>query len=188
MTPRKGFLAILTLISVLQAGSFAFADDIKHAQFGILYGLSVPDQPNTSSFHLTGIHGEAIVTPAFSIGGYHLVSDRTGQTSQLFKFQYSLTGVEAAYHLPVTSGDTFMAFRMGMTKLQMNPSGSDVIYAPYHYGVTVGYDYYWTSWLSLGFEGSYLHVLPGRAFINSTQIDQPSFNLMNFLVALQFRL
>ena len=160
----------------------------KGAQFGFAYGLSVPDADNTSPFHLFGVKGSAFIVPSFSVGAYVLYSDKTGEQSSVDQFTYSLTGVEAAYHIPTASGDTFIAFRVGLTKLRTSPNDVPITFSPYHYGIAAGYDYYFTSWLALGFEGSYLHILPGRTFQNTVEYDQPSFSLINFLVTLQFRL
>jgi hypothetical protein len=159
-----------------------------NSQFGIVWGLSVPDADNTGVFHIFGVKGEEFMTPQISFGGYFFVSDHSGENSDADKFRYSLTGVETAYHLPSGSGDTFIAVRMGVTKLRMTPNGNDVTYSPYHYGVATGYDYFMTSWLALGFEGSYLHVLPGRTNVVSGTYDLPSFNIISFLITMQFRL
>ena len=68
--------------------------------------------------------------------------------------------------MPSAQGDTFIALRVGMTKLVQTFNGADLTYSPYHYGVATGYDYYITGTLSIGFEGSYIHVQPGRGVIN----------------------
>lgn len=127
--------------------------------------------------------------PWFSLGGYYLQSDRSGQLSgSTQKFQYDLTGIEPAYHIPAANGDTFIGLRMGLTKVQQNPGGVDAVFSPYHYGIASGYDYYITSIFSIGFEGSYLHVLPGRTQMNGVDYLQDSFNIISFLVTVQFRL
>lgn len=160
----------------------------KGSQFGMLYGFSVPDADNTNPFHLFGMKGEAYINPLVSLGGYYLVSDKSGEKSSVDKFRYTLVGTEAAYHIPAANGDTFIAFRMGMTKLRMSPNQVDMTFSPYHYGLATGYDYYLTSVFSIGFEGSYLHVLPGRTVVNTVEHNQPSFNIINFLVSLSLRL
>lgn len=174
--------------ALLTWAPYGFAADGFGSQFGVMYGLSVPDVDNTNMYRLFGVKGEAYLIPQFSAGGYYLQSDKSGEISPTQKFRYSLAGIEAAYHIPAASGDTFISFRMGMTKVQMNPSNTTVTYSPYHYGIATGYDYFLTSWFSVGFEGSYLHVLPGRSIVNETTYDQNSFNLINFLISLQLRL
>jgi hypothetical protein len=156
------------------------------AQFGVLYGFSVPDLSDTNSYHLFGVKGEAFLNPAFSIGGYYLVSDKSGQMGSN-KFTYSLHGIETAYHFPGATGDTFIAFRVGLTKIHAAPSNTDVIYSPYHYGVACGYDYLVKSWLMMGFEGSYLHIENGKSTVSNQTFLEDSFNIINFMVSLQFR-
>ncbi|MGZ3723617.1 MAG: hypothetical protein ACXVA9_11830 [Bdellovibrionales bacterium] len=187
MIKRDGIFLITVLTALtLCAPSLCLAD--KGSQFGVMWGLSVPDAQNTNVFKVFAVKGESFIAPMFSLGGYIVQSDRSGQLSQSEKFCYSLTGIEAAYHIPNAQGDTFVGFRMGMTKLQQNPSAQDVTFSPYHYGIATGYDYYITSMFSIGFEGSYTHVLPGRTDLNGVTYEQPSFNLMNFLISVQLRL
>ena len=187
MTKRDRFIISTTILASLLWAPSLFAAD-KGSQFGIVWGLSVPDADNTNVFHVFGVKGASFFNPQFSLGGYFFVSDKAGQISSSDQFNYSLTGVETAYHMPATAGDTFLAFRMGVTKLQTSPNQTSVIVSPYHYGVAVGYDYYWNGTLSLGFEGSYMHCLPGRTTITGTEYDIPSFNIISFLVSIQVRL
>lgn len=190
-TPNRNLIIalLLTILSLADTRS-AHADGTKEgSQFGILYGLSVPDADNTKTFRMIGIEGKAFVSPMLSLGGYYAQSDKSGQRSSQEQFYYSLTGVEAAYHMPSATGDTFIATRIGITKLTETMNNTEFIFSPYHYGVVSGYDYYLGSYVSVGFEGSYLHVLPGRttdsagAFYNSN-----SFNIITFLVSLQLHL
>lgn len=178
-------LGILLLVLVSPAAQA----DGKGSQFGLLYGLSVPDAQNTNPFRMFGVKGEAFLLPTFSAGGYYLQSDKSGQQSVANKFSYSLTGIETAYHLPSASGDTYIALRIGVTKLLATSGGNDLIFSPYHYGLATGYDFYIGEYLSLGFEGSYLHAQPGRTQNSSgIEFNEPSFNILSFLVSLQFHL
>lgn len=165
----------------------AFAAD-KGSQFGVLYGFSIPDAQNTNMFHMFGVKGSAFFHPLFSAGGYILQSDKAGQKSNEDKFTYSLAGVEPAFHISTATGDTFIAVRIGVTKLQTTKETKDMTFSPYHYGVATGYDYYITNNISLGFEGSYLHVQPGRTEQDNVKYEEKSFNLLNFLVSVQVRL
>jgi len=184
---RDGIFLITILLASLAWGPALFAAD-KGSQFGLMYGLSVPDADNTNMYRVFGVKGEAYIVPQFSAGGYYLQSDKSGEVSATNKFRYNLAGVEAAYHIASGTGDTFIAFRMGMTKSQQSPSGVDVTFSPYHYGIATGYDYFLTEAFSIGFEGSYLHVLPGRSTVNGTDYNSNSFNLINFLISVQLRL
>jgi hypothetical protein len=184
---RISLAALMIAVGLLAGGSPLHAAD-KNSQFGMLYGFSVPDVDNTNAFHVFGVKGEAFLAPQFSVGGYYLVSDKSGQKSDDEKFNYSLHGVQAAYHIAASNGDTFIAFRIGLSKIRQTQSNQDLIFSPYHYGIATGYDFYLTSYLSMGFEGSYLHVLKDRNLSGSVEYDQKSFNIINFLVSLQLRL
>src|SRR5207302_1467226 len=116
---RDGIFLITILTAICVWGPSLFAAD-KGSQFGMMYGLSVPDADNTNAFRAFGIKGESFIVPQFSMGGYYLQSDHSGEVSSSQKFRYSLTGIEAAYHIAAAQGDTFIGFRMGMTKLQEN--------------------------------------------------------------------
>lgn len=186
MKTRKGFRHLICALLLLAWGAPSHA--ARNSQFGIMYGFSVPDADNTNPFHLFGVKGEAFMTPIFSFGGYYLLSDRSGQKDSTEQFAYSLHGVEAAYHIAADSGDTFIAVRTGVTKVRQSPGGVDMTFSPYHYGIATGYDYYITEKVALGFEGSYLHVLPGRTTLGATDYLQKSFNIISFLVSIQVRL
>lgn len=164
-----------------------FAEN-KGSQFGMLYGLSVPDAENTKQYYLFGLRGAAFVNPSVSFGGYFMQSDNKGEKSVTQKFRYSLTGMEAAYHIPSGGADTFFALRIGVTKVENTQGGEDLIFSPYHYGVAVGYDYYLGTYTSIGFEGSYLHVQPGRTEGSTLTFETKSFNIISFLMSLQIHL
>lgn len=155
------------------------------AQFGILGGASVPDAANTGQYLLYGIKGSTFAMENITVGGYYLLSNDGTQVSDQ-ELNYSLIGVQAMYQVPAGSGETYMGVRAGITKLHFTPSAgaTAIVMSPYHYGITVGHDYFIKDWVMFGFEGSYLHVETGKA---STTIYD-SFNLINFLVSIQFRL
>lgn len=180
-------LFILCLLLALMGARPSFAAD-RAAQAGMIYGYSVPDAQNTNPFILYGVKGSAFLTPNFSTGGYFLVSDKQGAPSATDKFRYSVAGVHATAHIPSGKGDTFVGLRVGITKVNRNPNGIDSTFSPYHYGIGTGYDYHVTTYLSVGFEGSYLHVQPGKTTQNGNTIQMDSFNIMSFMIAVQFML
>lgn len=96
--------------------------------------------------------------------------------------------MQAGYNIPTSNGDTTLALRVGLSKIKANPTGVDVTFSPYHYGVSVGYDYNLTKWFSFGFEGSFLHVLDGRTTQSGTLYERNPFNIISFLIALQFKI
>lgn len=168
-------------------GANAFADG-KGSQFGLMYGKSVPDAENTNAYTLTGVKGEAFFTPQLSVGGYYLMSDKDGEPSSLEKFRYSFHGIQAAYHIPASGGDTFIALRVGLTKVKNTVNAVDVTFSPYHYGIATGYDYHFGNYVSAGFEGSYLHAQRGRTSQGGSSVLLDSFNVISFLLTLQVRL
>lgn len=177
------------MAAMFVGSSVSFAQESgSSSQFGLVYGYSVPDTSNTKHFGLFGVKGSAFLSPKFSFGGYFLVSDSAGQASSADKFSYSLHGVEAIYHFGGGNGDTFTGVRIGVSKVNQNPDGNDVTYSPYHYGVVSGHDFYLGKYFSVGFEGSYIHLQPGKATGGGTTYERDSFNIINFLVSLQLRL
>jgi hypothetical protein len=115
---------------------------------------------------------------------------RNGQLHNLpsKRFDFSLSGIEAAYRIPNNRGETVLSARAGMTKIHEVQSGTNLIFSPYHWGIAVGYDYLYTSWFVFGFEGSYLHFEPSWTMPSATKYQENSFNIMGFMLTLQFRL
>jgi hypothetical protein len=107
----------LILAAILMTGAQASADG-KGSQFGFMYGHSVPDAENTNPYILAGVKGEAFFLPTLSAGGYYLVSDGSGEPSVLDKFRYSIHGVQTAFHMAASGGDTWVALRVGLTKVK----------------------------------------------------------------------
>lgn len=184
---RKNGLFILTAVLALAFCVNAFAAD-RAAQAGFMYGYSVPDAQNTNPYILHGVKGSAFITPNFSTGGYFLMSDKQGAPNAQEKFRFGLSGVHATAHIPNGSGDTFVGIRIGITKVNTNPGGIDATFSPYHYGIGTGYDYHILPYLSVGFEGSYLHIQPGKTTQNGNTIEMDSFNIMSFMITAQFML
>lgn len=187
MMKRNGFLTTALMMLLLLGAGTAHAQQTG-AQFGLVYGLSVPDADNTNPFKVWGLKGQAFMAPQFTIGGYYWQSDRSGQISSANKFAYELTGIETAYHLLTQQGDTSFAVRAGVTKVSENPNLIDMTFSPYHYGIALGYDYYLTNHTSVGFEGSYIHVLPGRTTMGGMEYDTQSFNIISFLLSFLVRI
>ncbi len=184
---RKNGLFILIASLTLVFSVNVFAAD-RAAQAGMMYGYSVPDAQNTNPYILMGVKGSAFITPSFSTGGYFLVSDKQGAPSSADKFRFSVSGVHATAHIPNGTGDTFIGLRIGITKVNRNPNGVDATFSPYHYGIATGYDYHVRPYFSLGFEGSYLHVQPGKTTQNGTVVEMDAFNIMSFMITAQFML
>jgi len=173
---RNGFFTLFLVLAMFAPPAFGEA----HA--GLVYGLSVPDAPNTNHYMMIGIKGSAKLAPWFSTGGYFMVSDKQGQPSATEKFRYSLTGVEAVYHFPT---GMWTAARMGITKVNATAQGEDATFSPYHYGIATGYEYKVLSWAVIGFEGSYLHAQRGKTTVSGTTVLLDSFNIVSFLATVQ---
>lgn len=184
MGGKNGFFILTLLVAFVAAGP-VYAD--IGASAGITYGLSVPDAPNVKQFYITGFKGAARLAPWFSTGGYVMFSDSSGQPGGGSNFKYSLAGVESIYRMPQGQADAYFGARFGITKIETNPNGSDVTFSPYHYGIVTGYEYTMFERIIIGFEGSYIHVQRGKTLQNGATILYDSFNIMNFLISLQFK-
>jgi hypothetical protein len=187
ITPFHVRVSRLILFGLLLWTPQLWAQAGPGSQFGIVGGLSVPDADNTNGQHMFGIKGSAFVNASTSLGGYYIVSTKE-EGSGGRKFEYNIHGIEGAYRFQNNKGDTVLAFRAGVSKIHEDASGTPLIFSPYHYGLSVGYDYLFTSWFVMGFEGSYLHFERSRTTTGGTKYEEESFNLMSFLITLQFRL
>jgi hypothetical protein len=87
-----------------------------------------------------------------------------------------------------SNGDAFISLRIGLTKIVNSPAGTPITFSPYHYGLVGGYDYTVAKYLVLGFEGSFLRVLPGRTSLTGTVYERDAFNIISFLLTLQFKM
>lgn len=154
---------------------------------GFVYGMSVPDSDNSNPHRIFGVKGLAYLLPQFSLGGYYLDSGKNEGTGAR-QFDYTLHGIEGAFHILNGAGDTFVALRVGSSKVHTEENGVRLIFSPYHYGLAAGYDYSILPWLSFGFEGSFLHVDSSTTTANTVYYSEDSFGLMQFLAAVQFRL
>ncbi len=184
---RRFALKFMIILCGLFCGLDSYAQD-KSAQFGLLYGLSVPDAPNTVPHHLFGVKGVAQITSMFTLGGYYLVSGAS-EGSGGNKFDYSIHGVEAAYAMPSGQGATTVGLRMGISKVHQLDTATSTKYilSPYHYGLVIAHDFNVLTWLSLGFEGSYIHLEDSKTVKSGTRFSLDSFNMINFMVSAQFR-
>jgi hypothetical protein len=186
---HRFFLFSLSLVITLGIGlnQKAEAAEGGGAQFGMLWGLSVPDAENTNPHRLFGVKGSTRITSLFGLGGYYLDAGAERGTGGI-PFDYSLHGVEAVFHLGSDTGDTYIGMRFGLSKVRTDVNSQDVLLSPYHYGFIAGYDYGLTSWLGIGFEGSLLHLESSNTMKNGVSYDHEGFSIINFLVSLQFRL
>lgn len=181
--------AVVTLLLTTTLNSKVWAEGASGpgSQFGAMYGLSVADSDNTVAHRFWGVKGMAFLSPVLSVGGYYLKTAEA-ESSGGQRFDYSIHGIEAAYHILTNTGDTSLAARVGLSKVETVQSNTDLIFSPYHWGVAVSYDYFLTSWFSLGFEGSYLHAEQGKTTVSGTDYRLDSFNFINFMVSVMLRL
>jgi len=184
---KKLILVLFIFTIYIGFSSIAVAQETGGSQFGLVYGYNVPDADNTNPHQIFGIKGSAFLKPNFSIGGYYLIANKD-EGSGGREFEYSLHGLEATYHTPTNTGDTFFGFRVGLTKVKTDSNGEDVIFSPYHFGFAAGYDHFLASWVSVGFEGSYTHVQKSETTKNTVQYEEESFSTIQFLLSLQIRL
>lgn len=175
----------LTLLTLAWSPKL-FAQD-KGSQFGLVYGFSVPDADNTNPFKLSGIKGVTFIHAKISLGGYWYLSDRSGAPSETDKFQYSLHGVQTAFHMKGSKGDTNFALRAGLTKVRNNSGTTDMTFSPAHYGVAAGYDFFINAWLSYGFEGSYVKAMDAKVTAGGVEFEREGFNIVTFLAVIQMK-
>ena len=158
----------------------------KRSAAGFLFGMSVADVDNTNPRQLAGLQGSTLISDSISLGGYYLLPGRVeGQGHR--QFDYSLHGIEVAYHIINQTGDTSLALRTGISKIRTEIDGSQVIFSPYHTGLALGYDHYLLSWATVGFEGSIFRFANSRTNLAGTEYREGQFTLINFMLALKIR-
>ena len=188
ITVKKGIsiflqLLFILLVSCLSVEGWAEGESTG-SQAGILFGYSVPDAQNSNPHRLFGVKGSASFSPNLRMGGYYYVSGTEVGTAAV-KFDYSLHGIEGILRL---ADGSYLGLRAGITKVRTAPSGKNVIFSPYHYGAAIGYDYALTSWVSMGYEGSFVYVEKSNTTSGGTYYSQEDFSVLSFLITLQFRL
>jgi hypothetical protein len=181
-------LFIFTTVAVFFTAMSSARAAESGSQFGLLYGLSIPDAYNSNPRKMFGVKGEALLMPSFSLGGYYVNSSSKDLGTGGVPFRYSIGGIEASYHLLGGSGDTYFGARFGISKVRTLVTGTDIIFSPYHYGLVCGYDYLLTGWLAAGFEGSFMYVEKGHTILNSTSYNLDAFSILQFLVSIQIHL
>ncbi len=159
------------------------------AQFGIIGGYSVPDAENTNPHQLYGVKGSANVNGGLGLGGYYLLTGSAeGASGGNTRWDYSLHGVELNYALAGGSGMTYIALRVGLSKVNTTQSSVDLLFSPYHYGFVVGHDYPIWRAMCIGFEGSYLRIENSSTTSGGTSYLIDKSNVMNFMLSISFRL
>ncbi len=157
------------------------------AQFGIIGGYSVPDADNTNPHQLYGVKGSANMSGALGLGGYYILTGSAeGAGGGNTRWDYSLHGVELNYAL--NGGMTYLGFRVGLSKVNTQQSGVDLLFSPYHYGFVIGHDYPVWGPMHIGFEGSYLRIENSSTTTGGTSYIIDKSNVMNFLLSITFRL
>ena len=96
-------------------------------------------------------------------------------------------GIEALLNLGGGKGDTFISFRVGITKIRTEVNSVDCIFSPYHYGFASGYDFLITSWLTAGFDGSFMYVQGSSLNKGGFNNELKGFSVLNFLATLQLK-
>ena len=183
---RNGLLLILIGILV-PAISYGQANQGGGAKAGLILGYTVPDAENTKPHRLWGLSGTAMVNKNWGINGYYLLADKQVGTS-VRKFEHSIHGVGISYHVLGGKGDTFYGIRAGLSKLETVQAGStNVTFSPSHWGFAAGYDYNIFSFMTIGFEGTYLTFEDSEANVGGTDYLEDKFRSISFAGSLKFK-
>ncbi len=159
----------------------------RRSAVGLVLGMSVADVSNTNPRQLSGLQGSTLISESISLGGYYLLPGSVHGEGHR-RFDYSLHGIQLAYHMRNDTGDTSLALRTGMTKIRTEVEGSSqVIFSPYHTGLSLGYDHYLWSWLTVGFEGSVVRFANSQTTLGESEYREGQFTLINFMLALKLR-
>ena len=184
---RYSTILIFAALAALLSTPVAAQSSTGSAHFGVVWGLSVPDADNTTPQQIYGVKGAAKLNPSISLGGYYLLSGPP-EGSDGIDFEYSLHGLETSYHFPSGNGDTFVSLRYGLTKVKTEKLTENVIFSPYHYGISVGHDFFIGNYFSFGFEGAALTVNESSTTKDSVDYTEDSLTIIMFMLNFQVRL
>jgi len=181
-------LSLGAALCVVGAADLAHADADKVAWVGGDYGLSVPNESNTTSRGVFGINGGAKIGSEFGVGAYYLSSHKDESVNGVTQpWNYDLYGVMAGYFFEGEANGVYLGVMLGTSKVGSSVGGISYQTSPFHYGFVAGYDYLIGEHFSLGGNLNYISVASSSATValpsgSITQSTDP-FGMLNFLVS-----
>lgn len=178
-----GFAAVAAFLVSAASLSAQAQNTDANGWVGGAFGLHIPDYEDTSARPAFGISGGAKLGSEWGIGGYYLNSSKeetiNGATAD---FNYTMYGVEGAYHFEGEAAGVYLGGRLGMTTLEVG--AADV--KPVHWGLLAGYNHWLMDNFSLGGEASFINVAAGDDTIGGVSVPIEGFNIIAFHATAKF--
>lgn len=180
---RKSALSLFALLC------FAFvpaqAAGIDSAGYvGGTFGLNIPDYEDTSARAAFGIVGGAKLGTELGLGGYFLSSNKEETINGArTDFNYSMYGIEGAYHFEGEAAGVYLGLRLGLTNVDTGVAD----FAPYHWALLAGYNHWLMDNFSLGGEASFTSVAKDEDTLASgATASLDAFNIIGFMATAKF--
>lgn len=179
MLVRNFVLSVFSLVAIVGFATPAQAQGIDSSGWiGGIFGIHIPDADDTSARPAFGITGGAKLGTEWGFGAYYLNSAKEETINRVkLGFDYTMYGVEGAYHFEGEAAGVYMGARLGMTNLEVGAVDGK----PMHWGLLAGYNHWLTENLSLGGEATYFNV----ADSDDNGIPLESFSIIAFHATLK---
>ncbi len=180
---RSFTLALTSVLAITALSTPSRAAGIdSNGWVGGFGGLHLPDAEDTSSRPAYGITGGVKLGTEWGIGAYYLTSSKEEDINGVkTDFDYSLVGVEIAYHFEGEAAGVHLGGRLGMTTLEVGSLDSK----PVHLGLMAGYNHWLSDHLSIGGEAALFNVASSEDTVAGVKRDIEGFNALSLMASLR---
>ena len=179
-----GGLSVAFAFSEAQAATRS--DSTSGMSFGAMGGMMVPNKSGTAARPGFGVHVGAQLGTEFGIGGYYL-SSKKDEGGTIGNFDMDFFGIEGVYRFEGEAKGGYFGGRLGVSKINVGLSTSQVNLSPYHVGFIGGYDRFLTDFISIGGELGFYSVGQSEATPSiGSKVTVDSFTALSFMACLKF--
>lgn len=185
MTCKSALAVVLGFIIGGMGVSTAHAQNTDaNGWVGGIFGLHIPDAEDTSARAAFGVTGGAKLGSEWGFGGYYLNSAKEETVNGVATdFDYSMYGVEGAYHFEGEAAGVYLGLRLGMTNLDVGTLDS----RPMHWGLLAGYNHWLMDNFSLGGEATFFNVASSDDTLTNGAVQNiDGFNVIAFQATAKF--
>jgi hypothetical protein len=179
-----GGLSVVFAFSEAQAATRS--DSTSGMSFGAMGGMIVPNKSGTAARPGFGVRVGAQLGTEFGIGGYYL-SSKKDEGGTIGNFDVDFFGIEGVYRFEGEAKGGYFGGRLGVSKINVGLSSSQVNLSPYHVGFIGGYDRFLTDFVSIGGELGFYSVGQSEATPSiGSKVTVDSFTALSFMACLKF--
>jgi hypothetical protein len=162
------------------------SDSTSGMSFGAMGGMLVPNKSGTAARPGFGVHVGAQLGTEFGIGGYYL-SSKKDEGGTVGQFDLDFFGIEGVYRFEGEAKGGYFGGRLGISKINVGSSATQVNMSPYHIGFIGGYDRFLTDFISIGGELGFYSIGKGESTPQSgVAVTVDSFTALSFLASVKF--